>query len=473
MASSQLNPTHLRQAGELVLGGGLGLAVLSVVLLAIFLPAKVVVVPFVLLGVVICTAVPIGARALYVLATAGFFATATYGEGFQIEEVVYGLFYLGYLGLWMGSRLLTDPRRLFYSTADLALFFFLGWSTLSLTWSLAFGADISRMLTDWVAVSMLTFYFPTREIVRRYPEGARIVLGVLVFLGIAVAARNLINYRSLLMSAAMAWQLSRGRVVTNEVLLLTAGLITLMTAVYAQRRSLRLASLIVFAPLFVSLIVTQSRAFWVDFAVGGVVMFVLMRQQHRWRFARLGIVSFSAVTVFASIFLGDLLYLVFNALLDRLLTLKTAVRDDLSLISRFYEAKAVWTMIRENPVVGYGLGVPFKLYDIIDDVTEYRTFVHNGYVGLMYKAGLIGTFAMLYAWAHFIWQAWQVSRVRSWMHPIGVLLVAGLVSLIPSASTAHQFYSPDISLSFALLAGCAAGLRERASLPLVLSPSVS
>jgi O-antigen ligase len=152
-------------------------------------------------------------------------------------------------------------------------------------------------------------------------------------------------------------------------------------------------------------------------------------------------------------------------LLDRALSIGTATSGDISLLNRFLETRAAWELIKVNPVVGYGMGTEFGFFDAISGSTWVKSYVHNGFVMLWYKFGIIGLVAVLTVWGASIAAALRAARMVHRDDSLRVLsLVAGvcLIAIIPSHLSAATFTTGDTTMTFALLCGLANGLYARA-----------
>ncbi|MEX0601130.1 MAG: hypothetical protein WD205_10825, partial [Rhodothermales bacterium] len=95
---------------------------------------------------------------------AGFIAAAQYEAGFQLEEIVYGAVYLLYLSYWFITRLFIYRDQILRTKIDWALFLFLAYTTLSLALTPLLGGDMQVAISEWLAITMLAFYFPIKEI---------------------------------------------------------------------------------------------------------------------------------------------------------------------------------------------------------------------------------------------------------------------------------------------------------------------
>jgi len=216
--------------------------------------------------------------------------------------------------------------------------------------------------------------------------------------------------------------------------------------------------------LFAGLILTQSRAYWVAFFFGAGITFLFVPAKDKGRMVTVGVLSAAGVFTLAYVVLGEYLLLVLTGLLDRFLTLESAVSKDISLINRFIEAQAVWEHIRVNPILGYGMGVPYRFFNITYLYSESKTFVHNGYVALWFKFGIWGLGMMLFLMVRF-WMlsfgTWWKKRAAPLPAIISLAVTGALSALAVTATTANPFYQNDLMFMYAVLWGIAGGVRAR------------
>lgn len=397
---------------------------------------------------------------VFVVAIVAFAAVLDRTPGLDAREVVSGVFLIGYLLGWPALKALTPSYRLVRTWEDACLLFFVGWSTLSLAWSIPFFDGSSEGLSDWVAVVSLLIFFPARHLSGSRKGGVLLAVTFLV-LASFVSVRNLISYREILLSALLDWQ-QKARVTVNEVVLVY-GLIVLYPLIGRVRRwGASLGFLLLFSVITAALIVTQTRAFWVDALLGIVLLIGLLRGRKARRSLVLVSLSVMVASSFVLVFFGEQLAIALSSMLERFVSLRSATTKDLSLISRFFEARAVMEHVQANPFLGHGLGARYSFYDIIVDATLTRSYIHNGYVGMLFKAGLIGTVPALAMWGGWIFRGLrggrQVEPERRWELTVATVC---LIAVIPSASTAMHVYSPDLSFVYGMAAGWLSGLLHR------------
>lgn len=387
--------------------------------------------------------------------------------GLQLYEVAYGLYFLSFLGYWFGTRVLIfrESHAVFDVSEAKALFLFLLFVTLSIPVSMMFGGKLKQVLSEWVALALLGMYFPVKELVARHRYGTYLVLGVIAWIGLFIAIRNVLDYQQGLLQATQMWQVERGRVSLNDTLLAVPAMFALVVLIYTTEWKSRLMVLGVFLLSFAGLIMTQSRGYWAAFLFGALIMFVLVERQYKVRLVVLGFLGLIGVIGLGAIFLGDFFVVILEALVKRFTSTGTAATKDISLINRFYEAGAAWEHVKTNPILGHGMASQFSFYDITFKHTRVGSFIHNGYVSLWFKFGLWGLGLMVFFWWRAAWRGGQAFLQKNApllvrLCGLGACISLAAVALV--ANTSNPLMHTDSCFMIGVSAGIASGAYVRA-----------
>jgi O-antigen ligase len=395
---------------------------------------------------------------LYLLcAILGAFAVVSgYEAGFQLEEALYGVLYLSYLAYWFASRFFFYRDHILRSPIDVALFLFLLYVTASFGLTFVLGGDPILMISEWLSLTMISFYFPAKELIRRDPRAPKALLLTLAWIALFIVLRNYWIYQTDLSSAEALWQIAVNRVPMNEHVLMMGTLGTLVFWLYTKGLS-RLVLLGLFMLLLGGVVIGQSRSVWVSTLLGVVVIFFMIDRVHKVRLLLAGGIAGTMLIGFAYFFLEDVVFLVLGGLIDRFSSLETAASQDISLINRFVEAGAAWEAIKQNPLLGHGFGVSFRYYSLVKEFTYETSFVHNGYVGVLYRHGLVG-FVLLFT--YYLGSIWRGLRLWFSQQPLlyrlmGLIVVACLVAESLVGNTENPFATSEKTLMIGLLGAMA------------------
>lgn len=387
---------------------------------------------------------------------------ASYTAGLQAGEALYGLYMMGYLGLWFCLRFFVYEERVLHTPADGALFIFLVLATLSGIVPRVLGGPgtVGSAFGDWNSLILIAAYFPVREVVQRYENGLRVVVAATLVMSGVLLLRNVLQFRELTLQATQVWQVARGRVSANEVFMLIPALgclVLALTSAVPKRRLLWGAGGVLFLG---GLILTQSRGYWVNYGLGVFVLALLIPLREKVRLVSYGGLVGAGLFVIGTLLLGPAFQLLIAGVLERVLSIFTSTEQDISLINRFYETSAVVEAARLSPVLGWGIGAEYAANDLIGGGVYTRTFVHNGYAALWYKTGLWGVALVGVFWASTVWHGLRLYR-RWGNRPAGragLVAVVGFICFLPAVSTSSPFFREDQMFILGILGGIAAGL---------------
>ena len=313
---------------------------------------------------------------------------------------------------------------------------------------------------------MFAFYFPIREVCERHQLGPWVIVGFVLYLGLFSVIRNVALLSAAFGNVEYAWEVARGRVAMNEILMLVPGprvpgarvagaeppgppppdgwVRALLRRRHHSRSGGRTTS---------------------DLALGVFLLAITTGPRGFVRVVSLSALSGAVGLALAYLVFGDLVNLLVLGIADRILSIGTATSVDVSLLNRLLETRQVWDLIVQNPVAGYGLGTSFGFYDTIYNATWVKPYAHNGYLTLWYKFGVFGLLAVLAIWGRAIWVAFGSWADRTGGdargRTLGLAVAVTLVSLLPSHAVSATFSTADTTFTFALLVGTAMGLHRR------------
>lgn len=466
--SGMLTPTAFWRWGSGALASGLVLGLLLLLLLAWYIPPLLFVCPLLLLvavGVVYLVRHPLLHLCVIV---GGTVAILGMQEGLQVYEAGYGLYYLSYLAGWFISTIYLHKERIIYTSIDAALVLFVVYATLSLCLTIVFGGNFQQALMHWMPLVFFGLYFPIRDAIRRYPDALKALLITFAFILAFILTRNFVIFINEIGSADHLWQIAGGRVRANERFLMMGIIGVVVYFVHGRSWVQRIFLLFVMAVLSAGVLIGRSRAVWLSLLLGLGVVLLLVDKEKKLQLAVFLGGGFATIVLFGWYFMGDAFLLILGSLIERFGSIYDAFLNDISLINRFKEWGAVWEAIANNPIVGYGYGVPFHFFNIILDHTQTKAHIHNTYLGLWYRHGVIGLFIFLYmmAAAAFKGTKLYLSRKSSLLRQIVVLgCLASLVALMLSATTESLLLQDNTVLELVLPLAVIGGIYHDAIQP--------
>ncbi len=394
----------------------------------------------------------------------GFVLTLQQSDGFDAAEAIYAVYLVSYLLGWFAFEFAERGMSVFQSAEDLLLLGFLILGTASIGTSIIFRAEPAEILSGWYPLLVLSLFYPLKETCRRYPEALRYLLIAFALLTIFIVVRNFYYYMTRLGDAKYVWQIINGRARLNERLLFIAFTGSLSLALYIRRAAATVPLFVFSAFLLAGIIIGQGRAVWMAVALTIGILFVLSGGRERMRLSLLAVGASLLVIVAMGFILDNFANIVAHGLTRRFTSLETATTKDLSLVNRFYEWKAAGALILQNPFLGYGFGREYAFYDIIENITVRKSFIHNMYMGVTYRHGIMALVLLLSFWGVVIWKsfrAFRLSRLDSWERPMALATFAALVGLALANATEPMFTSDEGTFAVAFLGAVATALWHR------------
>ena len=463
-AAAALTPVRFRRWGNVLLWGGLAIGIFMTLGLVWAAPQFLPYIPLALIAgcaVTILLRFPIAHLATLLC---GSVVLSNYTPGFQLVEVIYGMYFLVYLSLWYFTHFISNNSTLIENAVDYAIAIFLfGVVPLGIVVSFLFNGVFTSTISETIALSFVGFYFPVKKLCRDEKYGLQIVGLILLWFSLYFTATHIYTYYQGIQNAEFLWQIATERFYGKEMPLLIGSLITLVAFLYLENKRQRLISFLLFAGFFASLILTQSRGYWLDLILGMAYLFILQDRANKIKIVSAALSIFVVAILTGWYLFGDLATVALGTIIERFASIQTSLTEDISLVNRFYEWESVWTAIKINPILGYGLGTPYMTYDLIRDFHMVKSFTHNGVLSLWYRLGIFGLGTMLFIWGNSIYQATKLSREDgiSRSHKIIAIMAAVcLVALIPASNTSNPFHRTHEILSFILLVTWVAGLRS-------------
>lgn len=384
-------------------------------------------------------------------------------EGISIVEVAFGVYFFGYVGYWFLRRSVFLGEKIARDRADALLLTFLSLCAGSVVVVAVVGGRLVDWLREFLTISHLLLYFPAREVMKTR-RGVRVVAAAILVVTGTVAILSLYNYNVATAAAVYLWELVGGRQSFGDHYFfpMTVFALALLTCSHTMRSHILLGGL--FTLYSVSLAITFSRGFWIAAAAGALVLFLLGGGKERWRMGSIVALSAGAALVLSTILLGNLAGPIADALAVRL---TSAGLRDLSLLERLGESRAVLDLFLASPVIGHGIGASFMHYDIILKTTTESTFVHNGYLFLLFKVGLVGTAVFLGFFMYVLFQAVSLLRMRASTDWVDTAILRGAIAVLAGMAlvtiTSNVFVTKQSLLILSLSAAFIMGQRDRIS----------
>ena len=229
-------------------------------------------------------------------------------------------------------------------------------------------------------------------------------------------------------------------------------------ATQAARSWSRQLTLVALILMLLALAATLARGAWLAFIIGAAA-FLIARRRHRNAQLRLkSSILPLAITGAAGVVIILLPLLSNQAAINHLLNLKSAR-------GRIWMWAVTWTMIRDAPWGGHGLGtfgLQFPLYQArafsqawsapFIANASFTSYPHNDYLQLWAELGLFG----LLAFGALIWIVLKRGRVLAG-DPVALGCWAAVISLLINAAVAFPLHLPTTLMLFVVLVAVVEG----------------
>lgn len=298
------------------------------------------------------------------------------------------------------------------------------------------------------------FYFPIRDYVSDEKKLNEVVWTLLITCTIG-AVYVIYQFKSATSGATHIINVLWGRKNLSEPLYMTA--IIILLAMIASKASKRWLTFPLLGVNILALGLTFTRGYWVATALGVVFMIFFLGRGVRGRLvgflggALVAMIAGAAV-VFPRIF--GLLVDVISARASSITLASESLKD------RLIESAAVIEGIKESPIIGNGFGSNFTFYEILKGFTETTWYIHNGYLFLFFKLGIVGALMYLYYYFSKLIATIKTARTTKEEKLASILtsFAAILSAMLVVNVTSPQFDDKVPVLIMSVLWGVAAGI---------------
>jgi O-antigen ligase len=244
-----------------------------------------------------------------------------------------------------------------------------------------------------------------------------------------------------------------GRVLPPGYALVWLGVPVMVAVLQAVKGRSRIWQLIALATMAAGLLFTFTRAMWMGTIAGIVTMLFIGHGLERRGMMRI-FVAFSASVAVLLLVLGLVSTESENYMkpyVDRFLSTFNAESygPESTIGARLTEVDAAWDRFVEHPWLGIGIGGSYSQElkwnnDLYTHEWRGITHIHNGYMLLLCKTGLIGLMSFVLMVTMFFRRAWFISRLLS--DPVDRALVLGVIGSTVSCLVATML-QPSIAVA--------------------------
>ena len=344
----------------------------------------------------------------------------------SILELAIGVYLYSYLAFWFFHHWLFSRTPFIRTASDRLLILFLVICVVSVVMILVRGASAEFWFRESLTLSSLLLTFPAREAMRTEKGLAAVFLAFALLVG-TLAIVNLVQYRASSLAANYFWEITSSRKPFGSALY--SGLAVGAASLYAHATSwrTRAPSLVLAVVGAMALGTTFYRGFWIAAGIGVAALFIMVNGRIRVRLLWTMLFGGVAVAGIGFVLFGDLLGFIAQAFWSRIASSGTAMAD-VSVTNRLAESRSVLAMVVDSPIVGHGIGVSFPHFNIITRTTQILMYVHNAYVYLLLKVGIIGLVIFMGYFGLAIRDGVRLSRAAS-VSPLRLAMVRAALGM--------------------------------------------
>jgi O-antigen ligase len=305
-------------------------------------------------------------------------------------------------------RVFTDKSFPFIKTPlDLPILLFYGAVVVGLgTAVLRFGIDFSEATYEARMLMYYLIFFAITNLIRTRSQLVRLAHGVFA-IGLLLAVMMIVQSalgRSIIL--VEDWMVQGGELVRlynpgfTSIYVVLISSVSYMALVENEKRSLfRWIQVLV---LGAALLATLGRNVLVSGVMGCALLVAILAKPERSRLVRnlLGItlIAILLASVMALAARESLLLNYSTAYLERLKSMLSAgiVGPGENLVPRWEEIRFAWEKISRHPILGIGLTNPYRPSFYPGEPQGLQYFIHNTYISLWLKTGLVGLISFLW-----------------------------------------------------------------------------
>ena len=313
-------------------------------------------------------------------------------------------------------------------------------------------SDMTYFLGLWLFFP-IKYHFKSKQF-------QKVVLYIFLAICLFVLIRNFQNYREIVIQANVQWQVQKARVAMNEIIILAGTIITMLGFSKLQGKPAKLISFFFYALFMAGLILTQSRGYWIGFISAAIAIFFVSDKTTR-KFILYGNLILIILGIFtALVFFNNIFMIVMKAMAarwDSISTLSSTSHMGSSLLERVLETKAILSKLLINPIAGYGMGAIYHRYSVLFGTYTAMTYIHNGYLAIWFKTGIIGLIASTFLCISCLSPLRKIAKVTDsqGLKIISLSAFGLVIGMLIVNITSAQFLSFDSLMVLALIAAFA------------------
>jgi O-antigen ligase len=308
-------------------------------------------------------------------------------EGISLLEVAAAIYIYIPLAVWFMRKIFVEKQNIVENFTDVVFLVFYLTCIFSFVFTKIYNFDTLLWFKELAVFSGYLIFFPLRDYYRKNINGLKNILVMFGILGLMIGVYNLNLYRNKVILATQFFQVWGSRVAATEQIFMFCILVVISIIFLIKSKKTQFILLCCLGIYFIALILSFTRSYFAFTLLGMFVLWLLFNKSDKKKMLSwvLGLTLIGILGIY--LIFGDLIKTMFEAFVSRFTLLKGR---DISFIQRVIETEAILKQIKENPILGWGLGAKFRIYDIFYETHILNSYAHNGYLYLWYKIGILG-----------------------------------------------------------------------------------
>jgi len=376
-------------------------------------------------------------------------------EKISIIEVLWGGYFFVLWVCWFYRKFFLNKERIITSWTESALFIFILLCFLSIIPAYIFKSSLLNWFRELIPFLTYLLFFMVVDIINK-KQHLIIILYSFFMLGAAIAIHNLYLYTQAVTDAVQLGQLIASRQTANEPLFFSAIIIATSLLFFIDGKKTKFFLICIICFFSISLLATFSRGYWVATIISITILIGMFPKNLKLKILSYSFFLIAFVGFLINIIYGDLGASIIHVLGKRFDTLAN-IGSDISTLERIQESKAVFPLIKMNPICGYGFGKTYSFWSLLS--REMPTwYVHNAYFYVLLKIGLVGLAFLMIFFLKTIHNGYLIYKSESakLIKGLAIGIVSLFIGMIPLSLSSPQFLQKDSIL----LIACGAGIIE-------------
>ncbi len=418
--------------------GGLVIALIGFGQMVVDLPLALLLIPILIIQYILWRN-PVAALIGFLFAAVGSLFKINHDPNATSPlDLAFGAILFGITLGWCLKIFLLEKRRGITDIAALFVLIFVVWTAVVGIGGMIFW---NNQPTNWIReISIMIGLFTIPLLYSNYIESgskSELVIGCTTFaLWLSIMVLNIVNLQHSMAKAIYLFQTGRTGMDPSAAMFT----MMLLISVWMVDRKHFLA------PFFLlgiglagaNVVLSLYRTLYIALPIGMIAVFIFSPRAERKKL--LGITVLLAVMALSVVaylyFKSHVVKVVVDGLVDRFFS-TSKVTTDVSLVNRYIEWGMLWDNIIKSPILGYGYGAQYRVFDAIRMKTIMDGYSHSAFLYILFKSGIIGFFFIMGAYLLYFIKGVRLAR-RPEIRPYELAIVRACLGFQISVMVANS-----------------------------------